>query len=169
VAGNRAGRLFATATVALAVTALCASGASAAVHEVNSIQRPDLRIFMTVGAPQTSIDAIEQQIRHTPGVTSFAYVSPSDAYDSVQRNKYLREEMHGIGPTDLPGSFVVVLRGHAHRRGVAKTFRGLPDVDLVRGGLSCSYVRHHRSEVSRRLWKDALRTCVKTKGATHFE
>lgn len=119
---------------------------------------------MRVKAPKASIAAIERRIRRSRAVESFAYISPSDAYDEAQHDDSFPADVKAaITRVDLPASFRMQLHDASERRDVAAQFRGLHDVELTRAGITCAYVRRQPpGEFPRKMLRAALQQCITT-------
>lgn len=148
--------------IAVVLVAACGgSNGSTAAHRVDSIARPDVYVFMKVNTPRASIAAIEQRVRRSRTVESFAYVSPSDAYDEFMKSNAPDDVKAATNYFDLPASFTLRLHHPSRRREVSAQFRGLRDVDLTRAGFTCASVRSHaRREFMGGSKRDALRQCL---------
>ena len=148
--------------LAMALTT-CSSGTRPATpaHRVGAVERPDVYVYMQEHAAPASIAAVEQRLRGSRSVEAFAYISSSDAYDEVQRDgSYPASAKAAIGRTDLPASFRIRLHDSSKRRVVAAQFRGLPEVDLTQGGITCAHVREQRGDFADRFRSLALRRCL---------
>ena len=163
MSSSRAGLKAAGLLLTLALTACSGSSQPSRARRVGAVERPDVYVYMREHAGQASIAAVEQRIRGSRSIEAFAYISPSDGYDEVQRDdSYPTAQKAAIARTDLPASFRIRLHDSSQRRVVAAQLRGLPNVDLTRGGVTCAHVREARGDFADRFRRVARRRCLKT-------
>ena len=89
-------------------------------------------IFMNVDATQQQIQGVEKELKNSPDIKSFTFLTKQDAYKEFQR--LFRDQpdlVNSVDPNALPTSFRVSPKKAEQTEVLAKQYQTLPGVDQV--------------------------------------